>query len=207
MTDDSRPCLAVVVCGAGPASSVMTLTGQAIDRGWAVQVITTPAALGFIDPAALEKQTGSPVRSHYSPPGSPRSRIPDTIVVAPATYNTICKWAGGSSDTYALGFLAEMTGMGVPTVVLPFVNAALASRAPFRRSVESLRDEGVRILLGPGEFEPHPPRTGGGRAFPWHLALNEADRLIGPHELIAINGIRMRRMHIAYTSRVQSPTL
>jgi hypothetical protein len=27
----------------------------------------------------------------------------------------------------------------VPTVVLPFVNTALASRAPFRRSVDSLR--------------------------------------------------------------------
>jgi hypothetical protein len=165
----SRPCLAVVVCGAGPASSVMTLTGQAIDRGWDVQVVATPAALGFIDPAVLEEQTGSPVRSQYSPPGSPRSRIPDAIIVAPATYNTICKWAGGSSDTYALGFLAEMTGMGIPTVV------------------DSLRDEGVRILLGPGGFEPHPPRTGSGpaSAFPWHLALNEADRSIGPHELAA----------------------
>jgi hypothetical protein len=72
-------------------------------------------------------------------------------------------------------------------VVLPFVNAALAGRAPFRRGVDSLRDEGVRILLGPGGFEPHPPRTGSGpaSAFPWHLALNEADRSIGPHELAA----------------------
>lgn len=180
----------VVVCGAGPASSVMTLTGQAIDRGWDVQVVATPAALGFIDPTALEEQTGSSVRSQYSPPGSPRSRIPDAIIVAPATYNTICKWAGGSSDTYALGFLAEMTGMSIPVLVLPFVNAALASRAPFRRSVKSLREEGVRILLGPGGFEPHPPRTGGGRtsAFPWHLALDGADRLVGPHELTAIEG-------------------
>jgi hypothetical protein len=171
--------LAVVVCGAGPASSVMTLTGQAIVRGWTVQVVATPAALGFIDIAAIEDKTGSPVRSQYSAPGAPRSQVPDAIIVAPATYNTICKWAGGSSDTYALGFLAEMTGMGIPTVALPFVNAALASRVPFRRSVESLRSEGVRILLGPGGIEPHPPRTGGGAAssFPWTLALDEAERL------------------------------
>jgi len=52
----------------------------------------------------------------------------DAILVAPATYNTINKWAQGISDTYALGVLAETTGMDVPTVVLPFVNAALASR-------------------------------------------------------------------------------
>jgi hypothetical protein len=90
------------------------------------------------------------------------------------------KWAQGTSDTYALGVLAEMTGMGTPVVVLPFVNSALAGRVAFRRSVETLRSEGVHILLGPGGFEPHPPRTGADRteSFPWHLALDEAERLV-----------------------------
>ncbi len=152
--------------------------------GWAVQVIATPAALDFFDQAAVEQQTGSPVKSQYSKPGAPRSQIPDAIVVAPATYNTINKWAQGISDTYALGVLAEITGLDTPVVVLPvlpFVNSALASRAPFRRSVESLRGEGVRILLGAGGFEPHPPRTGGSltSTYPWHLALDEAERLAG----------------------------
>ncbi|MGH3559924.1 MAG: hypothetical protein ACRDTK_20895 [Mycobacterium sp.] len=45
---------------------------------------------------------------------------------------------------------AEATGLGVPTVVLPFANTAMASCAPFRRSIESLRAEGVRILLREG---------------------------------------------------------
>jgi hypothetical protein len=73
-----------------------------------------------------------------------------------------------------------MTGIGIPIIVLPFVNSALASRVAFRRSVETLRSEGVHILLGPGGFEPHPPRTGAGRteSFPWHLALDEAGRLV-----------------------------
>jgi hypothetical protein len=31
----------------------------------------------------------------------------------------------------ALGILAEMTGMDIPVAVLPFVNAALASRVAF----------------------------------------------------------------------------
>ncbi|MCW2936516.1 MAG: flavoprotein [Actinomycetia bacterium] len=91
--------------------------------------------------AAVEALTGSPVRSQYSAPGSPRSRIPDVIAVAPAAYNTINKWAQGISDTYALGVLAEQTGRGLPIVVLPFVNSALASRAPFKQSVKSLRAE------------------------------------------------------------------
>ena len=64
-------------------------------------------------------------------------------------------------------------------MILPFVNSALASRRPFRRSVDWLRDEGVRILLGPGEVEPHAPGTGDQHvdAFPWQLALDEAGRL------------------------------
>jgi hypothetical protein len=42
--------------------------------------------------------------------------------------------------------------MGIPAVVLPFVNSALASRTPFQRSVDSLRAEGVRILWAPAPF-------------------------------------------------------
>jgi phosphopantothenoylcysteine synthetase/decarboxylase len=173
--------LSIVVCGAGPAVEIATFVKLANDRGWIVQVIATPAALDFFDPAEIEALTGSPIRSRYSAPGSPRSRIPDAIAVAPATYNTINKWALGISDTYALGVLAEQTGLGVPIVVLPFVNAALASRVPFQQSVKSLRAEGVSILLGPGAIEPHQPHTGGSliATYPWHLALDEVDGMVG----------------------------
>lgn len=169
--------LSVVVCGAGPASEVGQLVRLAQEYGWIVQVIATPAALEFLDIAAVEAQTGSPVRSQYRSPGEARSRPSDAIIVAPATYNTINKWAQGISDTYALGVLAEATGMNVPTVVLPFVNSALAGRGPFLRSIEELRREGVRILLGPGGVESHEPHTGGGLigSFPWRLALSEAE--------------------------------
>ncbi|HUY48151.1 MAG TPA: flavoprotein [Streptosporangiaceae bacterium] len=178
MTPTARV-LTVIVCGAGPAAGIGTLVKLARDHGWTVQVIATPAALDFLDAAAVEAQAGSPVRSQYRRPGEPRSRPADAIIVAPATYNTINKWARGISDTYALGILAETTGMHVPIVVLPFVNSALAARAPFRRSVEELRREGVRILLGPDGVEPHEPHTGGDLidSYPWHLALAEAERL------------------------------
>jgi phosphopantothenoylcysteine synthetase/decarboxylase len=173
--------LSLIVCGAGPASAIKTFVKLAQDRGWVVQVIATPSALEFFDSAAVEELTGKPVRSQYGKPGDPRSVIPDAIIVAPATYNTINKWAHGISDTYALGVLAETTGLGVPIVVLPFVNSALANREPFRHSVESLRAEGVRILLGAGGIEPHAPRGKGNLVdqFPWQLALYETDRLVG----------------------------
>ena len=176
----SHRVLSIVACGAGPAAALSTCVKLAQHRGWTVQVTATPAALGFFDVAAIENQTGSPVRSQYAKPGAPRSHIPDAILVAPATYNTINKWAQGISDTYALGILAEAIGLGVPIVVLPFVNTALAGRAPFRRSVESLRAEGVQIMLGPGGFQPHPPRTGGNLidGYPWHVGLDGAERML-----------------------------
>jgi hypothetical protein len=113
------------------------------------------------------------LKPEYRSPGELKSPQADAIIVAPGTFNTINKWANGISDTYALGILAEAPGLNIPVVALPFVNSALADRAPFKDSVNTLRSEGVRILLGPGEFEPHLPGSGGDRIsdFPWQLAI------------------------------------
>lgn len=174
--------LYVVVCGAGPASRVDRLVELAQSQGWDPYVIATPTALEFLDIGALEAQSGHRVRSDYPKPGGDlRRSMPhaDAIVVAPATYNTINKWALGISDTYALAVLAEAPGLGIPLVVLPFVNAALAANPAFHHSVATLRSNGVHVLLGPGEWEPHPPGTGGSRidTFPWNLVLARAEQL------------------------------
>lgn len=173
--------LYVIVCAAGPAPHVVALVRQAQERGWNVCVIPTPAAVDFIDPAELEEITGNPVRSHYRKPGETR-RLPraDAVVVAPATYNTLNKWAHGIADNYPLGLLAELVPMGVPVVVLPFINSALAANPVLARSIAELRAAGVNVLHGPGQMEPHPPGTGGSRLdrFPWHLVW---EALEGPN--------------------------
>jgi phosphopantothenoylcysteine synthetase/decarboxylase len=177
-----RRVLYVIVCGAGPAAEVGRLVELAQQSDWDVQVISTPTARDFIDVSSLEAKTGRPVRSQYRNPGEPRSPRADAIIVAPATYNTINKWAAGISDTYALGILAEAPSLNIPVVVLPFVNSALAGRRPFRRSVEQLRGEGIRIFLGrPDGIEPHMPGSGEQfiAHFPWAAALNETRRKIG----------------------------
>jgi phosphopantothenoylcysteine decarboxylase len=69
--------------------------------------------------------TGHPVRHDDKLPGKPDVLPePDAIIVAPATSNTINKWAAGIADTLALGLLCEATGKGLPVVVLPYLNAA-----------------------------------------------------------------------------------
>lgn len=173
--------LTVIVCGAGPAGHVGQLVTQALSHGWHVHVIATPAACEFIDVAALERQTGRPVRSRYREPGQPRSATrTDAIIVAPATYNTINKWATGISDNYALGVLAEAPGLKIPVIVLPFVNAALAAHPAYTQSLTVLKTAGVHVLTGSGGLQPHPPGTGGPLAgsFPWHLALSAAESCI-----------------------------
>ena len=168
--------LCIVVCGAGPAPDVGKLVSMAQDANWTVNIIATPAALSILNVAELEDLTGRPVRSKYRPVGEPRARSAATasaVIVAPATYNTINKLAHGISDNYALGVLAEAIGMRLPVVVLPFVNSALAARTPFEHSVTELRRDGVHVLLGPREWEPHAPGTGDERIplFPWSAAL------------------------------------
>jgi phosphopantothenoylcysteine synthetase/decarboxylase len=173
--------LTVIVCGAGPAGHVGQLVAQALSHGWHVQVIATPAGREFIDVAALERQTGRPVRSRYREPGQPRSTTStDVIIVAPAIYNTINKWASGISDNYALGALAEAPGLKIPVIVLPFVNAALADHPAYTHSLTVLKNAGAHVLTGSGGVQPHPPGTGGplAESFPWHLALSAAESCI-----------------------------
>lgn len=170
--------LYVMPCAAGPAPFVGELVKLAQDRGWDVWLAPTPSAMDFLDVPALEALTGHPVRARYRRPGEPGKLPPaDAVIVAPATYNTINKWAAGIADTHTLGLLAELTPVGVPIAVLPFVNAAMAANRVFDRSVEALREEGVAVLLGDGLFVPHPPGTGGGRleSFPWELALDAVE--------------------------------
>ncbi|GLZ00756.1 flavoprotein [Actinoplanes sp. NBRC 103695] len=169
--------LCIVVCGAGPADRVGRLVELAQHDGWTVRLVATPTGAGFVDVDALAAQSGAAVRSGYRAAGEsgPRSSTADAVIVAPATYNTINKLAFGINDTYALNVVAEAIGRGRPVVVIPFVNTALATRHPFRNAVRALREEGVRIVFGPGQWEPHEPGTGDERidSFPWHLALKQ----------------------------------
>jgi phosphopantothenoylcysteine synthetase/decarboxylase len=147
------------------------------DDGWSVYCIATPSAVEhFLDVPALAELSGHQVRTHYRKPGDEPLPRADAIIVAPATYNTINKWAAGIADTYVLNQLAELTGLGARIVVLPFVNQGLAANRVFLRSVEELRAAGVRVLFGEGEFVPHPPRTGNSvlDMYPWRLALEAA---------------------------------
>ncbi|MBC2902392.1 flavoprotein [Streptomyces cupreus] len=169
-----KPFLYVVVCAAGIAAGVGKLIGAAQERGWEVGVIATPVAMnGFFDTAAVEALTGRPIRSAWRTPGDPRPfPPPDAVVVAPATFNTVNKWAQGLADTLAVATLCEAPGLGVPIAALPCVADALAAHPAYQESLARLRGMGVRF----GEPYSGDPQPDGGRPeFGWERALDLLD--------------------------------
>ncbi|RLP94970.1 flavoprotein [Micromonospora sp. CV4] len=144
MTDEKV--LYLVVCAAPPALQIGELIDLLMADGWAVCVIATPMAATWIDMDVLSGQTGYPVRSEWRRPGEP-DVLPkaDAVVVAPATFNTINKWALGISDNLALGILNEALGLRLPVWVLPYAKPALAAHPAFTRNLDQLQANGVAV--------------------------------------------------------------
>ena len=174
--EKTRPgVLYIVTCAAGPARDVHVLVELAQREGWDVCCILTPSARDFVDQVRLEELTGHPVRSEYKKPEEPDVLPPpNAIIVAPASFNTINKWAAGISDTLALGLVTEAIGKELPLVTIPAINAAQAKHPAWARSVEILRAANVTVLHGGDVYAIHPPGEGGQylHTFPWQMALD-----------------------------------
>ncbi|AVT36539.1 flavoprotein [Plantactinospora sp. BB1] len=172
-----QPVLYLVVCAAPPALRIDELIELLLEDGWAVRVIATPTAASWIDREALAQQTGSLVRSERRRPDEP-DQLPkaDAVLVAPATFNTINKWALGINDTLALGILNEALGLGLPILVSPYAKAALTTHPAYDHHVRLL--SGAGVMFTPSEALRSPTSDGN---FEWRRLAAELLRLIGGH--------------------------
>jgi len=170
------PVLYIVVCGSRPASDLAAYVRQLRADGWDTCVIATPSARKFIHADQLADASGHVVRYEFKQPDEPDALAPpDAVIVAPATFNTINKWAAGISDTLALGLLNEGVGLGLPIIAVPFPNVALARHPAFCDSITALRSWGVKLIFDP-ELHPLPvPNMGlpAAELFPWSVLMNE----------------------------------
>src|SRR6266540_1972335 len=122
--------LYLVICAAGPASRIDNMVRLAQVDGWDVYCIATPAAVEhFLDLPALSEMIAHPVLTSYRTSRDEPLPKADAVIVAPATYNTINKWAAGIADNYVLNQLAELTGLGLQ----PGLPAQHARATPSRR--------------------------------------------------------------------------
>lgn len=151
----------LVVSAAPPALQLGSLIDALQDNEWDVCLAATPTAANWLDLDELTRQTGNPARHDLRPVEWPHA---DAIVAAPATFNTINKWAAGISDSFALGILNESIGLRIRTIVCPYAKATLAAHPAFDRSLRSLESWGVEVL--PNESI----RTG------WDTILTALDR-------------------------------
>jgi phosphopantothenoylcysteine decarboxylase len=161
-----KPVLYLILCAAPPAQQIQDFIILAQQADWDVCVIATPQATRFIDIPVLATLTGYPVRSEYKLPGE-ADALPkaDAIVVAPATFNTINKWALGIGDTLAVSILCEALGRGSPPIVaVPYLKADLAHHPAFSKNLQLLRECGVHVLYDP-EHYPSPQMV------PWEMIL------------------------------------
>jgi len=172
VTAPARRVLYHLICAAPPALDAAGFIGLAHTAGWDVCAVTTPRAAAWVNLDALAGLTGHPVRTDYKLPHEPDVLPPpDAIAVAPATFNTINKWAAGTADNLVLGLLTEALGLHLPTAALPYLNTAQAHHPAFTPAVNRLRAAGATILLAdqPGQngYHPHPPRHGDRSTLPW----------------------------------------
>jgi phosphopantothenoylcysteine synthetase/decarboxylase len=172
---ERRPVLYVVASGAAPARELPMLI-SALTSEWDACVITTPEGSRFFDVSRVTKLTGHPVRTSFKDPDAPDVLPPaDAFAAAPATFNTINKWAAGINDTLALGLLNEAVGLGLPIVTVPWPNAALARHPAFGRSISTLRGCGITVILDPAHLPGND--NSGWAGFPWDQLQAELARM------------------------------
>lgn len=175
-----RSVLYIIACGGRPAADLPAFIEHAQTASWEVCVVATPSGMKFLDAPRLAELTGHPVRSDYKRPEDPDVfPPPDAVIVAPATFNTINKWAAGISDTLALGLLNEAIGMRLAVVAVPFPNVALIRHPVFARNLALLRECGVRLVFDPDAHPLPTPNLGAPSRdlFPWEALVGQLDVL------------------------------
>lgn len=183
--------LYVVCCAAPPALSSEGLIVRAQARGWDVCLICTPTAARWLqaDLPGLANLTRHPVRSQYKLPEEPDLLPPaDAMLVAPATANTLSKWALGISDTLALGLITEAVGLHLPLVAVPSFSDGQAAHPALGRSIEFLKSAGVSVLPRQSAPAGGVADTAGWDTTGWDAALDELDARLRAGPLLSERG-------------------
>ncbi len=148
------PILYLIVCAAPPAQQTTEVVPLLQAAGWDVCVIATPQASRWMNTEALTELSGHIVRTDYKLPGE-ADPLPkaDAMLVMPATFNTINKWAQGIGDTLVTSLLCEALGRGSPPIVaVPCLKMDLVRHPIFSKSIALLRECGVHVLHEPERY-------------------------------------------------------
>ena len=137
------------ITGSVAAYKSIELTRRLVEEGASVQVVMTDAASRFATPLSFEVASRQKVYSDMF--ADPLSHIDlpsdaDVFVVAPATANSIGKFAHGIADDLPSACMLSYRGK---VVIAPAMNWRMYENPVFRKNMDALRSLGM-VQVGPG---------------------------------------------------------
>ena len=153
-----------------------------VKEGAEVKVVMTPPAQAFITPLTLATLSKNPVKTEFFEPESgvwsshvELGKWADLFLVAPATANTMAKFAGGICDNL---LTAVYLSAGCPVFIAPAMDLDMYRHAATARNIKKLRERGnIIIESGFGELA---------------SGLTGAGRMAEPEDIMAIIGDYLR---------------
>ena len=147
--------IALGVTGGIAAYKAAEILRQLQDRGVEVQVVMTRAAQEFVRPLTFAALTGKNVITEMFGEGGAQpnagssvehigvAQSIDALLVAPATADTLAKFANGTASDFLSTLYLATTA---PVIVAPAMNVNMWQHAATQRNLETLRRRGVRIV-------------------------------------------------------------
>ncbi|MFW2077779.1 bifunctional phosphopantothenoylcysteine decarboxylase/phosphopantothenate--cysteine ligase CoaBC [Acinetobacter sp. ULE_I010] len=141
----------LAVTGGIAAYKSAILVRRLKDYGFNVRVVMTKGAQAFITPLTFQALSGNPVHTEILDPESEAgmghielARWADLVLVAPASCDTIAKFAAGlADDLLSTLYLATKA----PVWVVPAMNQQMWAAKPTQRNLNTLVEDGVHVIM------------------------------------------------------------
>ena len=141
----------LAVTGGIAAYKSAILVRRLKDFGFDVRVVMTQGAQAFITPLTFQALSGNPVHTELLNPEAEAgmghielARWADLVLVAPASCDTLAKFAHGlADDLLSTLYLATKA----PVWVAPAMNQQMWAAKATQRNLQSLVDDGVHVIM------------------------------------------------------------
>ena len=140
----------LVVTGGIAAVETVRLARELRRHGASLAVTMTDEATKIITPLAVGWATGSQVNVGWSS-DLPGLEVPDIVVVAPATRNTLSKISSGVMDDPAMMAITAASGAGRPILLVPSMHDDLFDDPVTQELLTTMRGMGHHVLTSPSE--------------------------------------------------------
>ena len=141
----------LAVTGGIAAYKSAILVRRLKDFGFDVRVVMTQGAQAFITPLTFQALSGNPVHTELLNPGAEAgmghielARWADLILVAPASCDSLAKFANGlADDLLSTLYLATKA----PVWVAPAMNQQMWAAKATQRNLQTLVEDGVHVIM------------------------------------------------------------